>query len=76
MLNIGIFGLFGLFGLFALLEYVSEDTKLPEMDLAVHGFGYLQENYGKTHFGFSEIPPEVPIDCDSFLMYLRLYFRF
>ena len=50
--------------------------RLPEMDLAVHGFGYLQENYGKTHFGFSEILPEVPIDCDSFLMHLGLYFGF
>ena len=49
--------------------------RLPQMDLAVHGFGYLEENYGKRHFGFSEIPPEVPI-CDSFLMHLGLYFRF
>ena len=75
MLNIGIFGLFGLFALFALLEYVSEDTKVTPDGSAVHGFGYLEENYGKRHFGFSEILPEVPI-CDSFLMHLGLYFRF
>ena len=49
--------------------------RLPQMDLAVHGFGYLEENYGKRHFGFSEILPEVPI-CDSFLMHLGLYFGF
>ena len=48
--------------------------KLPQMDLAVHGFGYLEENYGKVHFGFSEIPPEVPT-CDAFLMNLGLLFR-
>ena len=49
--------------------------KLPQLDLAVHGFGYLDENYGKTHFGFSEIPPEVRI-CDAFLIYFGFYFGF
>ena len=49
--------------------------KLPQLDLAVHGFGYLEENYGKRHFGFSEIPPEVGI-CDSFLMHFGFYFGF
>ena len=49
--------------------------KLPQLDLAVHGFGYLEENYGKRHFGFSEIPPKVGI-CDAFLMHFGLYFRF
>ena len=72
MLNIGIFGLFGLF---ALLNMSQKTPRLPQMDLAVHGFGYLEENYGKRHFGFSEILPEVPI-CDSFLMHLGLYFGF
>ena len=38
-----------------------KNPKLPQLDIAVHGFGYLEENYGKRHFGFSEIPPEVDI---------------
>ena len=32
-------------------------------------FDYLEENYGKRHFGFSEILPEVDISdsiCDAF----------
>ena len=49
--------------------------KLPQLDLAVHGFGYLDENYGKRHFRFSKIPPEVCI-CDSFLMHFGLYLGF
>ena len=49
--------------------------KLPQLDLAVHGFGYLDENYGKRHFGFSEIPPEDGI-CDSFLIHFGFYFGF
>ena len=52
-----------------------KNPKLPQLDLAVHGFGYLEENYGKRHFGFSEILPEVDI-CDSFLMHFGLYFGF
>ena len=45
-----------------------KNPKLPQLDIAVHGFGYLEENYGKRHFGFSEIPPEVYISsiCDAF----------
>ena len=46
-----------------------KNPKLPQLDIAVHGFGYLEENYGKRHFGFSEIQPEVYISdsiCDAF----------
>ena len=45
-----------------------KNPKLPQLDIAVHGFGYLEENYGKRNFGFSEIPPEVDISdgiCDA-----------
>ena len=41
-----------------------KNPKLPQLDIAVHGFGYLEENYSKRRFGFSKIPPEVDI-CDS-----------
>ena len=49
-----------------------KNPKLPQLDIAVHGFGYLEENYGKRHFGFSEIPPEVDISdsiCDAFQIF-------
>ena len=49
--------------------------KLPQLDMAVHGFGYLEKNYGKNYFGFSEIPPKVGI-CDSFVMHFGFYFGF
>ena len=52
-----------------------KNPKLPQLDIAVHGFGYLQENYGKRNFGFSEIPPEVDISddiCDAFRILLRI----
>ena len=46
-----------------------KNPKLPQLDLAVHGSGYLEENYGKRHLRFSEIPSEVDISnsiCDAF----------
>ena len=46
-----------------------KNPKLPQLDIAVHGFSYLEENYGKRHFRFSKIPPEVDISdsiCDAF----------
>ena len=46
-----------------------KNPELPQLDIAVHGFRYLEENYGKRNFGFSEIPPEVDISdgiCDAF----------
>ena len=52
-----------------------KNPKLPQLDIAVHGFGYLEENYGKRNFGFSEIPPEVDISdgiCDAFRILLRI----
>ena len=52
-----------------------KNPKLPQLDIAVHGFGYLEENYGKRHFGFSEIPPEVDISdtiCDAFRILFRI----
>ena len=52
-----------------------KNPKLPQLDIAVHGFGYLKENYGKRNFGFSEIPPEVDISdgiCDAFRILLRI----
>ena len=41
--------------------------KLPQLNPTVHGTGYLDENYGKNNFGFSEIPPEMRIS-DIFVM--------
>ena len=49
--------------------------KLPQLNPTVHGTGYLEENYGKKNFGFSEIPPNMHIS-DRFVMYLGWYFRF
>ena len=52
-----------------------KNPKLPQLDIAVHGFGYLKENYGKRNFGFSEIPPEVDISdgiCDAFRISFRI----
>ena len=52
-----------------------KNPKLPQLDKAVHGFGYLKENYGKRNFGFSEIPPEVDISdciCDAFQILFRI----
>ena len=40
-----------------------------------HGFGYLEENYGKRHFGFSEIRPKVDISdsiCDAFQILFQI----
>ena len=51
-----------------------KNPKLPQLDIAVHGFGYLEESYGKRHFGFSEIPPKVDI-CDSICDAFRILFR-
>ena len=55
-----------------------KNPKLPQLDIAVHGFSYLEENYGKRHFGFSEIPPKVDISdsiCDVFRILFRILFR-
>ena len=49
--------------------------KLPQLNPTVHGTGYLEENYGKKNFRFSEIPPDMRIS-DRFVMYLGWYFRF
>ena len=52
-----------------------KNPKLPQLDMAVHGFGYLEENYGKRNFGFSEIPPKVDISdgiCDAFRILFRI----
>ena len=49
--------------------------KLPHLNPTVHGTGYLEENYGKKNFRFSEIPPDMRIS-DTFVMYLGWYFRF
>ena len=52
-----------------------KNPKLPQLDIAVHGFGYLEENYGKRNFGFSEIPPKVDISdgiCDAFRILFRI----
>ena len=54
------------------------NPKLPQLDIAVHGFGYLEENYGKRNFGFSEILPKVDISdgiCDAFRILFRILFR-
>ena len=45
--------------------------KLPQLNPTVHGTGYLEENYGKKNFRFSEIPPEMRIS-DIFVMYLGI----
>ena len=42
--------------------------QLPQLNPTVHGTGYLEENYGKNNFGFSEIPPEMRIS-DIFVLY-------
>ena len=44
--------------------------KLPQLNPTVHGTGYLEENYSKKNFRFSEIPPEMRIS-DIFVMYFR-----
>ena len=44
--------------------------KLPQLNPTVHGTGYLEENYGKKYFRFSEILPEMRIS-DIFVMYFR-----
>ena len=52
-----------------------KNPKLPQLDIAVHGFGYLEENYSKRHFGFSEIPPEVDNSdsiCDAFWILFQI----
>ena len=48
--------------------------KLPQLNPTVHGTGYLEENYGKKNFGFSEILPEMHIS-DTFVMYFRFLLR-
>ena len=48
--------------------------KLPQFNPKVHGTGYLEENYSKKNFGFSEIPPEMRIS-DIFVMYFRFLLR-
>ena len=53
-----------------------KNPKLPQLDIAVHGFSYLEENYGKRHFGFSEIQPEVDISdsiCDAFQILFQIF---
>ena len=52
-----------------------KNPKLPQLDIAVHGFGYLEENYGKRHFGFSEILPKVDIVI-VFVMHFGFCFGF
>ena len=52
-----------------------KNPKLPQLDIAVHGFGYLEENYGKRHFGFSEIHPKW-IFLIVFVMHFGFYFGF
>ena len=49
--------------------------KLPQLNPTVHGTGYLEENYGKKNFGFSEIPPDMRIS-DTFVMHVGWYFGF
>ena len=52
-----------------------KNPKLSHLDIAVHGFGYLEENYGKRNFGFSEILPEVDVSDgirDLFWILLRI----
>ena len=46
--------------------------KLPQLNPTVHGTGYLEENYGKNNFGFSEIPPKMRIS-DIFVMYFGFF---
>ena len=48
--------------------------KLPQLNPTVHGTGYLEENYGKNNFGFSEILPEMHIS-DIFVMYFGFLLR-
>ena len=48
--------------------------RLPQLNPTVHGTGYLEENYGKNNFGFSEIPPEMHIS-DLFVIYFGFVFR-
>ena len=49
-------------------------AQLPQLNPAVHGTGYLEENYGKKNFGFSEILPEMRIS-DIFVMYFGFLLR-
>ena len=48
--------------------------KLPQLNPTVHGTGYLEENYSKKKFGFSEVPPEMRIS-DTFVMYFGFLLR-
>ena len=48
--------------------------RLPQLNPTVHGTGYLEENYGKNNFGFSEMPPEVLIS-DIFVIYFGFLLR-
>ena len=52
-----------------------KNPKLPQLDIEGHGFRYLEDNYGKRNFGFSEILPEVDISdgiCDTFRILLQI----
>ena len=48
--------------------------RLPQLNPTVHGTGYLEENYGKKNFGFSDIPPEMCIS-DKFVVYFGFLLR-
>ena len=48
--------------------------RLPQLNPTVHGTGYLEENYGKKKFGFSDIPPKMHIS-DKFVVYFRFLLR-
>ena len=48
--------------------------KLPQLNPTVHGTGYLEENYDKKIFRFSEILPKMRIS-DTFVMYFGFLLR-
>ena len=48
--------------------------RLPQLNPTVHGTGYLEENYGKKNFGFSDIPPKMCIS-DKFVVYFGFLLR-
>ena len=48
--------------------------RLPQLNPTVHGTGYLEENYGKKNFGFSNILPEMHIS-DKFVVYFGFLLR-
>ena len=50
--------------------------KLPQLIPTVHGTGYLEENYGKKIFRFSEIPPEMHISDIFWIFTLDFHFGF